>query len=62
MQGDPCYSFHVRDSYGHPTKVGFKEIDHMWKAERGKPEKLIDLYAKTGAKYFSGLGVSSRQS
>jgi len=54
MQGDPCYNFHVK-TYGHPTKVGFKEIDHMWKAERWEPEKLIDLYVKTGAKYFMAL-------
>ncbi|WP_260702902.1 alpha-L-fucosidase [Edaphobacter flagellatus] len=54
MQGDHCYDFHVKN-YGHPTKVGFKEIDHMWKAERWEPEKLLDLYVKTGAKYFMAL-------
>jgi len=54
MQGDHCYDFHVK-TYGHPTKVGFKEIDHMWKAERWEPEKLLDLYVKTGAKYFMAL-------
>src|SRR5580698_8187530 len=29
IQGMPQYDFHVK-TYGHPSKVGFKEIDHMW--------------------------------
>jgi alpha-L-fucosidase len=55
IQGSPQYEFHCK-TYGHPSKVGFKEIDHMWKAERWQPEQLMDLYVKAGAKYFYALG------
>lgn len=55
IQGNPQYEFHCK-TYGHPTKVGFKEIDHMWKAQRWQPEQLMDLYVKAGAKYFYALG------
>ena len=54
MQGDPAYDFHVK-TYGHPSKVGFKDIDRMWKAERWDPEGLMDLYQAAGAKYFMTL-------
>ena len=54
MQGDPAYDYHVK-TYGHPSKVGFMEIDHLWKAERWEPEKLMALYKRAGAKYFFGL-------
>jgi alpha-L-fucosidase len=56
IQGMPQYDFHVK-TYGHPSKVGFKEIDHMWKAERWQPEQLLDLYVGAGAKYFVSLAV-----
>ena len=54
MQGDPAYEYHVK-TYGHPSKVGFKDIDAMWKAERWNPEGLMDLYQAAGAKYFMSL-------
>lgn len=55
LQGHPQYEFHCK-TYGHPSKVGFKEIDHRWTAERWQPEQLMDLYVKAGAKYFYALG------
>ena len=54
VQGHPQYEFHV-ENYGHPSKFGFMQIDHLWKAERWEPEKLMDLYVKAGAKYFFTL-------
>src|SRR4051794_17544766 len=54
LQGDPAYDYHVK-TYGHPSKVGFMEIDHLWKAERWEPEKLMALYKRAGAKYFFAL-------
>jgi alpha-L-fucosidase len=54
IQGDAKYDFHVR-TYGHPSKVGFMELDHRWKAERWEPERLMDLYVRAGAKYFVSL-------
>lgn len=54
IQGNPKYDYHCK-TYGHPTKFGFKDIDHLWKAERWQPEKLMDLYQRAGAKYFYAL-------
>jgi len=51
---NPVYTYHVRH-YGHPSKVGFKDIDHLWHAEHWEPEKLIALYKRAGAKYFAAL-------
>ena len=51
---NPVYAYHVQH-YGHPSKVGFKDIDALWKAERWEPEKLMSLYKRTGAKYFAAL-------
>jgi alpha-L-fucosidase len=56
IQGDKDYEYHVRN-YGHPSKFGFMEIQHLWKAERWEPEKLIALYKRAGAKYFFALGT-----
>src|SRR5947209_9681698 len=42
MEGDPDYQYQVQH-YGHPSRVGFKEIDHLWHAERWEPERLIHL-------------------
>ena len=54
MQGDPAYDFHVK-TYGHPSKVGFKDIDALWKAENWDPDALLDSYKGAGAKYFMTL-------
>lgn len=52
---NPGYTHHVK-TYGHPSKVGFKDIIPLWKAERWDPEQLMALYKKTGAKYFVSMG------
>lgn len=54
IQGHPHYNYHV-EHYGHPSKVGFKEIDHQWKAENWDPHALMELYVAAGAKYFVSL-------
>ena len=54
IQGDSAYDYHVK-TYGHPSKVGFKDIDMLWKAENWNPEGLMDLYQAAGARYFMGL-------
>jgi hypothetical protein len=53
-QGSGHYKYHV-EHYGHPSKVGFKDICNLWKAEKWDPEKLIQLYKRAGAKYFVAL-------
>jgi alpha-L-fucosidase len=54
LQGNWQYEHHLK-TYGHPTKVGFMEMQNRWKAEAWEPEALMDLYVKAGAKYFVAL-------
>ncbi|MEO6003515.1 MAG: alpha-L-fucosidase [Opitutus sp.] len=54
LQGHRSYAYHVAH-YGHPSKFGFMELDHLWTAEKWEPEKLMALYKKAGAKYFVAL-------
>ncbi|MYM95018.1 alpha-L-fucosidase [Rugamonas sp. FT81W] len=53
-EGSDHYRYHV-EKYGHPSKVGFKDVIHQWKAERWDPDALVSLYKKAGAKYFVAL-------
>jgi alpha-L-fucosidase len=56
IQGSKQYDYHVK-TYGHPSKVGYKDLIPQFKAERWDPEHLMDLYVKAGAKYFFSMGV-----
>jgi alpha-L-fucosidase len=56
MQGSEQYRYHV-ETYGHPTKVGFKDLVDNWKAAKWDPEHLMSLYKNAGAKYFVSMGV-----
>src|ERR1039458_2017472 len=38
IQGEAQNKFHV-EHYGHPSKFGFLEIDHLWKAENWRSEE-----------------------
>ncbi|HWA27477.1 MAG TPA: alpha-L-fucosidase [Lacunisphaera sp.] len=44
-----------RETYGHPSQAGFKEVIHAWKAEKWDPDRLLDLYRRAGARYFFAL-------
>jgi len=54
VQSQEDYAWHVAH-YGHPSKFGFKDVIHRWKAENWDPEKLVALYARAGAQYFFAL-------
>ena len=54
-QGSGDYKYQV-EHYGHPSKVGYKDIIPLWKAEKWEPERLMALYKKAGAKYFVSMG------
>jgi alpha-L-fucosidase len=56
IQGHKQYKYHVA-TYGHPSKVGFKDVIATWKGDRFDPEHLMQLYRKAGAKYFCSMGV-----
>jgi alpha-L-fucosidase len=52
--GSNYYKWQVAN-YGHPSKVGFKEVIHDWKAQNWEPEKLVKLYKRAGAQYFFAM-------
>ena len=56
IQGSPQYEYHLK-TYGHPSKVGYKDLIPLFKADKWDPEHLMDLYVKAGAKYFVSMGV-----
>ena len=56
VQGTGQYNYHV-ETYGHPSKVGYKDLVPQFKAARWDPDHLMDLYVKAGAKYFFSMGV-----
>src|SRR5580704_5368372 len=56
MQGSDQYLYHA-ETYGHPSKVGYKDLVNNWKAEKWDPDHLMSLYKKAGAKYFFSMGV-----
>jgi alpha-L-fucosidase len=56
IEGSKHYNYHVAN-YGHPSKVGYKDIIEMWKAENFDPDKIIALYKEAGAKYFVAVAA-----
>lgn len=56
VQTSGQYPYQVM-TYGHPSKVGYKDLCPLWKAADFDPEHLMDLYVKAGAKYFVSMGV-----
>ncbi|MCY2952824.1 MAG: alpha-L-fucosidase [Planctomycetota bacterium] len=55
VQGHPQYKHHL-ETYGHPSKAGYKDIIPLWKAEKWDPDRLMAMYKKAGAKYFVSMG------
>ena len=53
-EGSRQYNFHVK-KYGHPSRFGFKDVIHDWKAENWNPVQLMELYKHAGAQYFVGM-------
>jgi alpha-L-fucosidase len=56
IQGNKQYEYHVK-TYGHPTKVGYKDLLPIWKADKFDPDHLMQLYKMAGAKYFCCMAV-----
>ncbi len=54
LEGSEDYRDHLA-RYGHPSKAGFKDIIHEWKAEKWDPDALVSLYKRVGAQYFFAL-------
>lgn len=53
-EGSRHYNSHLK-KYGHPSKFGFKDVIHDWKAENWDPDHLMQLYKRAGAQYFVGM-------
>lgn len=53
-EGSDHYKYHLQ-KYGHPSRFGFKDVIHQWKAEQWDPEHLVSLYKRVGAKYFFAM-------
>ena len=54
IQGSKQYQHHLQN-YGHPADTGFMDFNNRWRAEHWRPEELLDLYVKAGARYFVSL-------
>lgn len=50
MVNSPSLPFHP-----HPSRFGFKDVIHEWKAGKWDPDGLVSLYKQAGAKYFMAL-------
>jgi len=56
QQGSEQYRYHLRH-YGHPSRVGYKDIVEQWKAESFDPDGLMELFVDAGARYFVGQAM-----
>jgi len=56
IEGSQAYRHHVK-TYGHPSKFGYKDFIPMWKAENFGPNRLVTLFKRAGAKYFTPCAV-----
>jgi alpha-L-fucosidase len=56
IAGEDQYRHHWR-VYGHPSKVGYKDIVPQWKAEKFDPDALMRLFVAAGGKYFVGQAM-----
>ena len=55
-QGSGDYQRHVKQ-FGHPSKVGYKDILPLFKAEKFDPEGLMAEFKEMGARLFLAMGV-----
>nr|WP_299381107.1 alpha-L-fucosidase [Allomuricauda sp.] len=56
QQGSGAYKHHL-ETYGHPSEFGYKDFIPMWNAENFDPDKLVSLFKRAGAKYFTPCAV-----
>ena len=56
LEGTDQYEYH-RKRFGPQSKVGYKDLIHLFTADQWDPEHLMDLYQRAGAKYFFSMGV-----
>jgi alpha-L-fucosidase len=54
VEGHPQYLDHLA-RYGHPSKVGYKDLVPLWTGENWNPDRLIGMYKKAGSRYFCAI-------
>ena len=54
QEGSQQYRYNI-DTRDHPSRFGFKDWIHEWKAQNWDPDALVKLYKETGARYFMTL-------
>ena len=54
IEGNNQYQYNI-DTRDHPSRFGFKDWIHEWKAENWDPDTLVKLYKEAGARYFFTL-------
>lgn len=54
--GRDAYAYHNK-RFGHPSKVGYKEVLHQWKTPKLDTDALMKYFKETlGARYFVAMG------
>jgi len=53
--GKDAWQYH-RDTYGHQSEVGYKELCNMWKVDDFDTEATVKLFKKWGARYVATMG------
>ena len=53
--GEGAWQYH-RDTFGHQSEAGYKELCHLWKAEKFDAEVTIKQFKQWGARYIAVMG------
>ncbi len=53
---ESVYQYHA-NTFGHPSKFGYKDFIPLWKADKFDAETLAKLYKECGAKYIGVMAV-----
>jgi len=56
VEGSADYVHHL-ETYGHPSRFGYKDFIPLWKAENWDPDRLVGLFKQAGARYFTPCAV-----
>lgn len=54
VEGSKERELHER-KYGHPSKVGFKDVCREWKAAKFDPDALLAIFRQAGARYLVAM-------
>lgn len=55
-EGSGAYKDHILN-WGHPSKVGYKDVIKAWEADKFNAEEWVTLFKDAGAKYIFTMAV-----